>query len=961
MSQVSHNKMWRDAMKDLDILLWREKEEFLQPEVNPMKVFEILATSYIKYMQICRKLVMAQDHLVCQQKQTVIRQVLDGVIGRILEIKKEMVELEKSEFQHMDNILVELQLLPEDLEVPIPTYFIKDNLEVLQQRERILDEILLNDELETQEILTAITSEEPVTVTEVEEKPQQDRRPAAFMKQAYSAKWKESDLPRIINAATCIQKVWRGYVQRKKTKKIREEEMIFLGMYPTPPLKATSIPQIPAGQSNELQGEVQTGEEKVPIKDKLREMERVSMKKTLQDQVGQCFIECWHVIGRFPDYPNEKAGGSMALFTDKTPEQVSAELAALQEKAMQKKDAGKEKQKEKAPQKNGKKGNLSEEEGWKMAPSNFLSIMEEGNSQYKVFLQNRDERWDFLQDHDPELIKEEKKEDVEEELREQVGELIQKKLENLRLAVDGEKTDKPKKGSKGQKGSKGKGKKKISQLEEDLTPDRTIDSLYEELAKEGLLMKAKTVNISDYVGDYSYLGSTSLQLRKESVPSATDVRQLIALYGILPLGSQTVHEKAPLVKALLLAGPAGVGKKMFVHAICTETGANLFNLSASNIAGKYPSKSELVMMLHMVLKVAKQLQPSVVWIGDTEKIFSKGVPKGDDRMNLKQLEKLLPDFLKALKAQDRVLIVGTTKRPFDANPKPFFKTYSKIIVIPRPDYGSRYVLWKHLILQNGGVITKLLKISSLAYVSDGFTQGSITQAVQDVLSELRLQQMPRQPLTTDEFVTSLGKQEPVYIEEEEAFKAWYAKTPLGRARLKALAGDKKAGRGKDLMLESSAAMMEIIKVIFNSYLQIPISEKRAKAIPEEIFQSRNGAEARVGGVLPESRPPRKMSSYGNVPRTSATNEGLGFFPHAQKPERRREWVSRSRTGVELPVAPCRRPHPAPPHPPSRSLPAPAARMGCKKLRAPHSHCCDGHPAAPVFSAHTSSLTSGMSN
>lgn len=70
-------------------------------------------------------------------------------------------------------------------------------------------------------------------------------------------------------------------------------------------------------------------------------------------------------------------------------------------------------------------------------------------------------------------------------------------------------------------------------------------------------------------------------------------------------GSQTVHEKAPVVKALLLAGPAGVGKKMLVHAICTETGANLFNLSASNIAGKYPGKNGLQMMLHMVLKVLR--------------------------------------------------------------------------------------------------------------------------------------------------------------------------------------------------------------------------------------------------------------------------------------------------------------------------------------------------------------------
>lgn len=57
------------------------------------------------------------------------------------------------------------------------------------------------------------------------------------------------------------------------------------------------------------------------------------------------------------------------------------------------------------------------------------------------------------------------------------------------------------------------------------------------------------------------------------------------------------------MKALLLAGPAGVGKKMLVHAICTETGANLFDLSASNIAGKYPGKNGLQMMLHMILKV----------------------------------------------------------------------------------------------------------------------------------------------------------------------------------------------------------------------------------------------------------------------------------------------------------------------------------------------------------------------
>lgn len=65
-------------------------------------------------------------------------------------------------------------------------------------------------------------------------------------------------------------------------------------------------------------------------------------------------------------------------------------------------------------------------------------------------------------------------------------------------------------------------------------------------------------------------------------------------------------------------------------------------------------------------------------------------------MNPKRLEKMLPKFLQAVKAQDRVLLVGTTTRPFDANLKPFCQVYQKIILIPRPDYSSRlgkYLKW----------------------------------------------------------------------------------------------------------------------------------------------------------------------------------------------------------------------------------------------------------------------------
>ncbi|NXF98056.1 DRC11 protein, partial [Eubucco bourcierii] len=787
----TYNKMWADAQKDLDIQLQKEREELLQPEKDQEKAFKMLTTSYIKYLQIFRNLEMAHDQLLHQQKQAVIQQVLDGVMGRILEIKKEMVELENSEFHYIDNILVDLELLPEDLEVPIPRYFIKERLEVLQQREKLLDQILLSAGLQTQKPVKTMTSEEATRVIQVAERARQGRHRAAFMKKLYLEDKRQNQTepqvemgPSPDDAATSIQKVWRGYNQRKKTQKMREEEMIFLGMALPPHLMTASPSQMCASQVNALQSEVQERQEKVPIKDKLRETEGLHIKETLQDQIGQCLLENWHIIGRFPDYPTENAGGSKALLTEKTPEEVLTELVEKKEMELEKKaqkgknEEKKEKTKEKSSQKIGNKPPV-EEEGWKMAPSNFLSIMEEGNRQYKVFWQNRDEGWDFHQDHDPELIKEEIREEVEEEIRVQVDELMQQKLKNLKLAVDGEKSGKQKKGRKSEKVRAAIWEKSVMFL-----IHRTIDSLYTELVEKGLLIKAKTVNLSDYVGEYSYLGSTLRQTDIEPMPSLADVRQLIALYGILPLGSQIVHEKAPLVKALLLAGSAGVGKKMLVHAICTETGANLFNLAPSNIAGKYPGKMGLQMMLHMVLKVARQLQPSVLWIGDTEKIFSKAAQKAEGEANPGQLAKALPKFLKVLKAQDRVLLVGTTDCPFDANLKPLCKVYQKIILIPRPDYSSRFgkyldlyrsllllkMLWKHIILQNGGTITNLLNISCLAKVSDGFTQGHIVQAVQAVLSELRLLQMTRKPLRTEEFVTSLATQDPVYKEEEETFK-----------------------------------------------------------------------------------------------------------------------------------------------------------------------------------------------
>lgn len=67
---------------------------------------------------------------------------------------------------------------------------------------------------------------------------------------------------------------------------------------------------------------------------------------------------------------------------------------------------------------------------------------------------------------------------------------------------------------------------------------RTIESLYEELVKEGILVQYPKTPLKDYVGEYSYLGTTLRQANIEPMPSLSDVRRVITEFCILPLGKR---------------------------------------------------------------------------------------------------------------------------------------------------------------------------------------------------------------------------------------------------------------------------------------------------------------------------------------------------------------------------------------------------------------------------------------
>ncbi|KAK1897172.1 Dynein regulatory complex protein 11 [Dissostichus eleginoides] len=756
MSQRGYNELWADAQLALSRLLTEElPAEPPHPEKDRVVFFQRLAMLYVRYIQIFRQLEEVYDQVVHPQKRRVVRAILDGVIGRVLELKNEMVEKEFSEYHYMDDVLHDLKLTPEDLEIPIPRYFLRERNKELQERKKMLTEILkLVEVTESPEPLMAkdMSQEKAIKIIQVAERARQGRLRAKLNEESRNMnrmyRTKEPGTDAIESATVCIQKVWRGYMQRKRTKIVREEEMIFLGMAMDPKYQVPCPTEI-AAQSSEASTKIKQEEHNedyqkslVSVTNQLRDVEGYDISKTMKEQIRQWFIECRDTTGSFPDFPEEEDGGSALIFAEKNPQQLLEEIA-------------------------------EEEAGLKMMPSAFLSDLEMENKIFEDFWKNRNETRNFSQRHEVELIKEERRKMIEEEIRVKVDEQMRQELAEWKLAVDKDKGGKTKANAKKKKGSK---------------TDRTLESLCQELVEQGLLKQANNVRLQDYMGDYSYLGTTLRQNDIEPMPSLSDVRQVLSLYAVLPLGSQYVHEKAPLIKAILLAGPEGVGKKMLIHAICQETGANLFDLSPLNTAGKYPGKSGLAMMLHMVFKVARLLQPSVIWIEDAEKMFYKKVPKEEKELDPKRLKKDLPKSLKLIKGEDRVLIVGTSTDPLSADIKSLCKMYSKIILIPRPDYGSRCILWNRLIRKQGGDVTRALDIGSLAKISDGYTPGHMVQVIQSIVTKRRTLQQANRPLTAAEFVAPLAKIDPVFQEEEEALKNWYAKTPLGKKRIKAATG-----------------------------------------------------------------------------------------------------------------------------------------------------------------------------
>nr|XP_023012366.1 IQ and AAA domain-containing protein 1 [Leptinotarsa decemlineata] len=780
MSHKTYDEQFKATQEILDETLQLEPVQADRREDR-----NLLATLYVRYILIVNKLSACVDQMVQPQKRKLIKKLLEAALGRLLELKSDLVEADLNEYTHCGDVIEMLNLTPLDAELLTPSCFRKERRVDLEYKKRLIDSVLAKlgfIDKETEK--TPMTEQQAILIIQTHERARQGRLRAQFMKEIKSMKDKSKPVQGddvvegedgraggiSLSAALKIQKIWRGYVARRGTRRRKLQEMLLIGMIPPPKAKSEEIEKDLQNKQYrwklQEQRQIEYEEAIKNCRNNLEKHQRGPVLEQLSDQVRLWLQEYKTQTGKIPEYTGEERSTSRLMLSRQgTDSELSKSTQISSKESKTKKD--------KAAKAKESKTNAIEEEQLttKAVVSTFVPELNLRKEEYDEIWKNKDETDNFRQYHCKSIIEQEQMAEMENELRKVVDEMMRAELELLQEAFEKDRGHKGKK--KSSKKARRGGKKSKKKKEKDLTPDRTTESLFEELVANGIIKKYPETYLPEFRGEASYFPPAPFNIGKDPPIFVGDVRKVVQEFCIIPMLTPNLHQATPHIKSVLLAGYRGSGKDMLVHAVCTEVGAVLFDLTPSNIVGKYPGKSGLIMLIHLVLKVSRLMQPSVIYMDCAERPFVKKIPK-TDKSDPKRLKKDLPKIIKNFSPEDRVLLIGTTNCPWDCDQKLLQQVYQKYLIIPRPNYSSRYSIWANLLSQYMAINWQF-DIGLMSKISDGYTIGSIISTVNEVMTVKRMLQLRIHPLSPLELVNVLCQKTPIYKEEEEAMEQWWSK------------------------------------------------------------------------------------------------------------------------------------------------------------------------------------------
>ncbi|OHT13284.1 ATPase, AAA family protein [Tritrichomonas foetus] len=694
-----------------------------------------------EYLKIYGMLEECYDQTIQTQRRINIRDLLLKTVTRLLELIWSLESWEGNSWALItQTIMAQAQSI--DLEIPIPRIVKDDEGSAYYTREDLIRKF--KKQFDEAKIAQEMTKQMPMTLEEATlliqrvERARHARHETLMklgVQKQQDQMTRQAKLSDREKSANIIKTFMRKYSLRTHENGRRDIEEIIIGMKPDDISTETREKVERTVKRRKEEEKMRTQEleaAKEVTKTWLEDNKSVDLRRKLDDLCAEFYNETKSSTGKGPNIKAKMNVTRMLL--EKVEFMPEPELESYYQKLD-----------EKRPKKKG-------EEATKAAPKAAPNagnkkaveiIVPEGVKELQESVATFNSLWiDENIHHEPndefdiELVRTEMWTSMLPDLAESVEVKLRRELKNLKV-LEMRRCRKAK--APRQK------KKKAKRVRDPLK--MSDEEILAQLVGLGIACNNPSTTFNDFIGRYDFTTPVDYEdPSPEKGPSYGSIRSQMIIECVLPFACQRDTLQG-VPKGVLIAGNKGTGKTTLALAAINALGATFLNFSPSVLVGKEtPSPRILILML---VRAAKTLAPCVILIDDIDRMF--GSRKRADAS--KKFKAQLRRNIRKLKPRDRVLLIGTTS--FPTLPKACTSLFNKQIVIPKPNFSTRVLLWNYW-LSKYNLLIPSISINTLAFTSKGYTAASIARCCIKA-DEIRVSRTePNIPPSDMEIVEFLG-------------------------------------------------------------------------------------------------------------------------------------------------------------------------------------------------------------